>query len=165
LRLKKSQKEAVVAWIAEGLETTEINERAGNFNPPFSVLREQVYKYRKSRAIDLAAIQKAGEFDALTQGLALKEVRVQKLQQLAALLEADLFGGFLWTEQTKSVGSGLTQEIVDYEEFNASEVSQYRGVLDDIAKEMGGRIQKQELTGKDGSDLFKAYIGINPDKV
>ena len=90
-------------------------------------------------AVDIKALQQAGEYDALTQGLSLKAVRVGKLQQLAALMERDLFGGFLWTDQIKMIGSGDAQQEVEYEEFNTAEVQQYRGALDDIAKEMGHR--------------------------
>jgi hypothetical protein len=61
-------------------------------------------------------------------------------------MKKDLMCGFLWTEETKSVGSGEAAEIIDYDVFNASEVSQFRGVLDDIAKEMGGRSQKVDIT-------------------
>lgn len=148
MRLRKKQKESLVAWIAEGLETDEINQRAAAFRPPFEVSRQQVDHYRKTRGVDMAALLAAGELDALTQGLALKEERVRKLQQLAALMERDLFGGFLWTEQVKSIGSGPDQQVVDYEEFNKAEVQEYRGVLDDIAKEMGHRRQGLDLKGE-----------------
>lgn len=153
MRLKKAQKEAAIAWIAEGLQSDEINARAAEFKPPFSLSRQQVDYYRKTRTIDLLAIQRAGEEDALAEGLALKAERVRKLKQLAALLEDDLFGGLLWTENVKSIGSGAAQEVVEYEEFNAAEVSAYRGVLDDIAKEVSGRVQRQELTGADGGPM------------
>lgn len=142
--LRKAQKEALLAWVAEGLETDEINQRAAAFRPAFQVKRANVAHYRRRRGADIEAIKAAGEFDALTEGLARKDVRVRKLAQLGALIEADLFGGFLWTEQVKSIGSGTEQQTVDYEEFNASEVREYRGVLDDIAKEMGHR--KQDIT-------------------
>lgn len=150
MRLRKAQKEAVLAWIAEGLQSDEINARAASFDTPFSVDRQQVDYYRKSRAIDLQAIAKIDEKNALTIGYALKEYRVMKLSKLASLLEADLFGGFLWTEETKGVGSGDAAEVIDYDVFNAAEVAQYRGVLDDIAKEVSGRVQRQEMTGADG---------------
>lgn len=144
MRLKKAQKEAVLSWISEGLQTDEINERASVWEPPFDVFRQQVDYFRKTRKQDIAAILSVDEKNALTTGLALKENRVIKLQQLARLLEKDLLGGFIWTDQVKAVGSGPTQEIIDYEEFNAGEVAAYRGVLDDIAKEMGDRVQKVE---------------------
>ena len=158
MRLKKTQKEALLCWIAEGLQSDEINERASQFDPRFSVSRQQVDYYRKTRETDLKAIARAAEMDALTEGLALKEVRVSKLQQLATLLERDLLGGFLWIDQTKSIGSGDFQQVVDYETFNGAEIDAYRGILDDIAKEVGGRVNKQEISGPDGSALVIRYV-------
>lgn len=144
MRLRKAQKEATIAWIAEGLQSDEINERAGAYVPPFSVSRQQVDYYRKSREADLAAMVAAGEAEALTTGLALKEERVKSLKRLAALMERDLFGGFMWTEHVKSIHEGETFRIVEYEEFNRSEVDAYRGTLDDLAKETGGRVIKSD---------------------
>jgi hypothetical protein len=108
----------------------------------------------------MEAILQVDENNALTTGLALKENRVKDLQRLAELLKKDLFGGFLWTEEVKGVGSGEAAEIIDYDVFNASEISAFRGVLDDIAKEMGGRVQKVESTGKDGEPLPPAIVNI-----
>ena len=142
MRLKKAQKELVIKLVAEGKKTDEINAEAAEFAQPFHVSREQVAKYRRTRGIDLKAILKVDEKNALTAGLALKENRVIKLQQLAALMEQDLFNGFLWTEEVKGVGSGEVAEVVEYDEFNAAEVAQYRGVLDDIAREVGDRKDK-----------------------
>ena len=164
MRLKKAQKEATLAWIAEGLQTDEINGRAASFDPPFVVSRPQAMYYRKTRKQDIDAIKSVDELRALTTGLALKENRVAKLQQLAALMERDLFGGFLWTEEVKGVGSGDIAQIVDYEEFNASEVTQYRGVLDDIAKETGGRIQRADLTS-DGKAIKFVNVDMDLDKL
>ena len=106
-------------------------------------------------------MSKANEFDALTQGLAVKEVRVRRLQLLAALLEKDLFGGFLWLDQVKGVGAGTAAEVVEYEEFNKSEVEAYRGVLDDIAREMGDRKQGMVLSWEDEA----RKRGYNPDDI
>lgn len=153
MRLKKQQKEALLVWIGEGLETDEINDRAKVFDPPFTVTRPNVAKYRKTRAIALSELQAKGEQDALTHGLALKAERVRRLQLLAELLEKDLFGGFLWLDQVKSIGGGPFSEKIEYEEFNTAEVQQYRGILDDIAKELGDRKQIAEVTGKNGSPL------------
>lgn len=153
MRLKKNQKTELLKWISEGLQSDEINDRAAQFDDPFSVTRSQVQFYRDQRAVDLKAIQSASEYDALSAGLALKAERVRKLQQLAALMEKDLFGGFLWTDQVKALGSGEFMQIVDYEEFNTAEVQQYRGVLDDIAKEVGDRRAGLELTGKNGKPI------------
>lgn len=158
MRLKKGQKEAVLKWIVEGLRSDEINERASSFVPPFSVSRGQVDYYRRTRRADIAALVQAGEQEALSEGLALVGERVKKLKQLAAVMERDLFGGFLWLEQVKGVGSGDIAQIVDYEDFNAGEVAAYRGVLDDIAREMGDRKQRTEFGGKIGTDITIRYV-------
>ena len=158
MRLKKAQKEAVIRWIAEGLQSDEINDLAAEFVPPFSVSRAQVRYYRKTRDADIKAIVAAGEQDALTEGLARRGERVKRLKQLAALMERDLFGGFLWLDQVKGVGSGDIAQIVDYEEFNKSEVDAYRGILDDIAKETGGRVQRQEISGETENRLIIEYV-------
>lgn len=141
MRLLKNQKKKLLEWISEGLQSDEINQRAAIFESPFTVSKQLVDYYRSTREKNLAAMQQAAEHDALTTGLALKSNRVMKLQQLAGLMEEDLFGGFLWTDQVKMIGSGLFAKEVDYEEFNTAEVTQYRGVLDDIAKEVGDRKQ------------------------
>ena len=176
MRLKKSQKEAVLKWIAEGLQTDEINTRASEFNPPFNVFRQQVDYYRDTREQDIKAIRAISEKSALVEGYALKEHRVYKLSILAALMERDLLGGFLWTDDVKGVGSGNAAEVVDIELFNSAEVVQYRGVLDDIAKETGGRGQKLDIRELDlssltdeqlerlskGEDLYAVLAGKGP---
>ena len=150
MRLKRAQKTKLLEWISEGLDSGEINTRAAEFDPPFDVSRQQVDWYRATRSLARAVVVGAIEGDALTTGLAIKAERVRKLQQLAAMMEGDIFGGLLWTDQVKMIGSGPFAKEVDYEEFNTAEVQQYRGVLDDIAKEMGHRrtgidIATQEL--------------------
>lgn len=148
--------------MVEGLQSDEINERAAKFVPPFSVSRPQLAYYRKTRKANIAAMLAAGEQEALSEGLALKGTRVTKLKQLAALLENDIFGGFLWLDQVKGIGSGDIARIVDYEEFNKGEVDAYRGVLDDIAKEMGHRKE----TVEHGGELVVRFLGnVSPDDV
>ena len=140
-----------------GFRSDEINKRAAAWLPPFSVSRRQVTYYRKTRDIDVAKLEEIGEHDALNSGLALISERVKKLKELAELLENDIFGDLLWTDNVKGVGSGPIATIVDYEEFNAAEVAAYRGVLDDIAKEMTHRVQRQEITGKDGNKIILGW--------
>ena len=152
MRLKKKQKEHLLKLVAEGLQSDEINERTSVFEPPFSASRQQVDFYRRTRQIDIEQLQNDAEHEALNTGLALKSERVKKLRELAARLEKDLFGDedLIWTNEIKGVGSGSIAEIVEYDEFNKAEIDAYRGVLDDIAKELSQRVQRQEVTGKDG---------------
>ena len=155
MKLKKAHKEILLTWIAEGFLTDEINDRAAEFEQPFNVSREQVAYYRRSRNEKIKELKESYENKALNTGLARKGVRVQKLQRLAALLEHDLFAkGLTWVEDKKGVGSGDIAEIYDFEEFNKSEIDAYRGVLDDIAKEMGHRVLKVAPTDPTGTKEY-----------
>ena len=162
MRLKKTQREALIAWIAEGLETDEINKRATKFKPPFKVTRQNVAKYRKTRGVKLEEIQEEGETNSLKTGLALKENRVAKLQLLADRMLADLLeNGRLWLTQYKGIGSHDNYERIEYQEFNKAEVDALRGVFDDIAAEIGERIRKTDLTSG-GKPLPRS--GITPQQ-
>lgn len=56
----------------------------------------------------------------------------------------------VWLKDVKQIGSGESAERVDIVRFNAAMFEQLRGTLDDIAKEVGGRVQRQEVSGKNG---------------
>jgi len=115
MRLKQGQKSALQEWVATGLESGEINERASQFDPPFSVSRAQVDYYRRTRKVSLSEIKQSNDFDALKTGLALKTERVKKLTLLAGLMENDLFNGVLWTCDVKMIGSGPFQERIEFD--------------------------------------------------
>ena len=156
MKLRKAQKVILLTWIAEGLETDEINQRAAKFRPRFKVTRQQVDHYRKTRAVSLEEIKESEEVSALKIGLALKEIRVEKLNLLGERLLEDLLGredsDRLWLDQVKGIGSHDNYERIEYQEFNKSEVDALRGVLDDIAVEVGDRIKKVDATS-DGKPL------------
>jgi hypothetical protein len=47
--------------------------------------------------------------------------------------------------------------VVDYDQFNGAEVQQYRGVLEDIAAETGGRVKNVDLNAKGPITLTVVY--------
>jgi len=86
-------------------------------------------------------------------GLALDYERVRKLKRLADFLEGQVYergeaGDYhnVWLPDVKSVGSGELAERVNIERFNGALISEYRAVLDDLAKETGGRAKRLDLT-------------------
>jgi hypothetical protein len=113
----------------------------------------------------IEAFKTAEHLNTLQRGLGLTYERVKKLYRLSSFLEAQLFElsepdengvqhySSLWVHDVKQIGKGEDIERVDIERFNAALISEYRASLADIAKEVGGRIEKKELTGKDGGDL------------
>jgi len=156
MRLKKKQKEAVIQWAAEGLESGEINKRAAKFKPPFSVSRAQVDYYRGSRKKKLQELRESGEHNALTAGLSVKANRVDTLQKLADKIISDLLDdGKLWLTQVKGIGGQLNYERIEYEEFNKAEVDALRGLLDDIASELGERAPGVQVNNTYNFDMEK----------
>lgn len=92
----------------------------------------------------------------LSSGLALDFERVRKLKKLAAMLGEQIYeegeegDGALpnvWLADVKQIGSGEYAERVDLVRFNAPLISEFRAALDDLAKEVGGRKSKTELSG------------------
>jgi hypothetical protein len=90
----------------------------------------------------------------MEQGLAVDHERVKALKELADTLLDELRQyDRRWVRDVKQIGSGDSAERVDIERFNASEVEQLRGLLDDIAKEKQERRQRQTNLNLDVSKL------------
>lgn len=156
MKLRKAQQKILLTWIAEGLETDEINERAAKFRPRFKVSWQQVDYYRKSRGLALEEIKEVSEVDALKTGLALKEERVKALKYLAdKMLEELKTPDKWWLPQVKGIGQGDNFRQIDYFEFNKGELEALRGVFDDLAAEVGDRIKRVDATS-DGKPLQSA---------
>lgn len=157
MKLNQEQRNKILAWLAEGLDGGEINRRAAESNPPFTVSRPQLAWYKRTRTLGMQ--QQARENDALSTGLALRAERVKKLIHLAGLLEADIFGDSLWVDDVKVAGGNE----IRVEKFNAAEVSEYRATLDDIAKEVGDRSQRvKHSQDEDGGPIQVVHFYI-PD--
>ena len=87
--------------------------------------------------------------EILESGLALDFERVTELKNIALVLKAQFYhrdesGRFdsLWLKDVKQVGTGESARVVNIERFNAPLISELRGILDDLAKETGGRRQR-----------------------
>lgn len=115
--------------------------------------------------VQLETRKNARAAEIMGTGLALSHERVDKLKELAAFLEGQLYeqgpdGAYhnVWVPDVKQIGSGQFAEQVDIERFNAALIDQYRGTLDDLAKETGGRAQKQEITGANGGPVILQVV-------
>lgn len=116
--------------------------------------------------------RKTAEREAvLGYGLAHDYERVRRLYRLAAMLEAQIYergiyGDLhnLWVPDVKSIGTGEFAERVDIERFNSALLEQYRKVLEDIAKETGGRVAKTDITSG-GKEIPVLIIGMDVDEL
>lgn len=108
--------------------------------------------------------------EVMESGLALDYERVKTLKRIAALLEGEIEKRAestegpdgqpvegeryrVWLPDVKQIGSGDDAERVDIERYNSPIFGDLRGVLDDLAKETGGRVTRQDITSG-GKKLF-----------
>lgn len=115
------------------------------------------------------AAEKEAEYrrEIMETGYATAHERVKLLNRLAGgivndlrITDGDDSDPRFWLKDVKGIGGGDDFERVEMERFNAEEITQLRGTLDDIAKEVGGRKQKTELTGKDGGPISLTWADI-----
>jgi hypothetical protein len=145
VKLPREQQKKLLEWAAEGLRLHEINERAAQCDPPFEVGELQLKHARTRARKRFSELREEYEKEALAEGLSRKAVRIRRLAQLAEKLEEDLLDGDrLWVQEPKQVGA----QVIEVEKFNAAEVKEYRGLLDDIARELGDRRTKVDISGK-----------------
>lgn len=131
---------------------------SGLESPPskrLSTLREWSAEFGwVARASSYDAIQdtaKTSEIQRLrTEGLAADHERIDELSEIYSKLKIEFLLNGLWYKDVKLSAKG---DKVDVEVFNAPLLTQMRGVLDDIAKEVGGRKQKIEHTGANGGPI------------
>jgi hypothetical protein len=97
-----------------------------------------------------AALRAEAERMAIYQsGYAQRHERVRKLNALAELLFTEVEDETKrWLDDVKSIGRGDFAHEVDIVRFNAPLIEQARKTLDDLAREMGDRVQRQEHSGQ-----------------
>jgi hypothetical protein len=106
--------------------------------------------------IELECQKNEYRHEVIQSGLALDYERVNELKRLGCFLidqvyEQDEDGRHfnVWLRDVKQIGGGLHAKEVKLERFNAAIISELRGVLDDLAKETGGRRQNVDVTSGD----------------
>src|ERR1044072_7229741 len=178
MRLNKKQKEHLLALVAEGLQSDEINARAAKFTPPFEVARQQVDFYRASRGVALEEIKAESESDALRAGFAVKERRGRGGRRKHARRPPRppaLRAGFAVKERRVEVLSEIAERIYadlqggiregDAFAFKEAEVKQLRGLFDDLAKESGARNYKSAAdTGEQSREVKVTIAYERPQK-
>lgn len=143
--LTEEQRLTLLTWLAADYPPDIIREWARAEGGWPSLSNRLLHYYRHKYATDLIALRAERRASALTTGLALKEERVAQLAAHAEALAlikwvADKKTGRLWNEKA------------------------WRETLDDIAREVGGRAQKAELSGPDGGAIVITAIEVvRPD--
>lgn len=122
-----------------------------------------------SRARDYDEYQRAEEDriiaeereKVLRSGFALQHKRIQLLDRLSRkLIRMTNDEEKIWIPETKTISGENSTVIVEKITFNAPLFQQIRSYQADIAAEMGERVKKTELTGKDGGPI---QVGRDPN--
>lgn len=116
--------------------------------------------------------RKNAERDAILNfGLAQDFERLRELYTLAAFLKGQIYergkkGVYhnVWLPDVKQIGSGKDAVKYDIERFNDALIEQFRQVMNDIAKEVGGRVQKQDITSA-GEKVALAVVKMPIDEL
>jgi hypothetical protein len=126
-KLTNEQRVTLLGWLAADYDWRLIVQWFEEREWPV-VSKQTVYYYREQAREEITALRAARREGALTTGLALKEERVARLAQHADELDA-----IKWVPDPKT--GKLHNEKA------------WRETLDDIASEVGGRVQKQDVVG------------------
>lgn len=96
----------------------------------------------------------------MSEGFADRAERVRALNTVATALLTQI------SEAEYQAVIGLTDDGEPIKAFDRGRVREFRGLLDDIAKEMGDRKQVTKLEGEDGEPLPVFLIaGVNPRRI
>lgn len=148
MRFSKVQREYLIEWIAAGDNLAAVKKKAAASEPPFVVSAKSFeYWQRDVRGRTNRAIEE-GQEAALKSGLAVRGERVRQLNEMADILRAELLGGKLWVDRVRGIGSGEDFKRVEEQEFNRAELDLWRTLVDDIAREVGGRRVENHQTGE-----------------
>ena len=125
-KLTAVERAFIMTLLAEGHTVRDVSDMAAKEGIVISY--QNVAKYKKkiepktAEIIEkVAAIYEKKEISALKQGIAIKENRVQKLADMEALMYESI---------RQRVANGYSVEAL---------IREWRGLLDDVAKEMGDR--------------------------
>ena len=118
-KLTEVERSYIMTLLASGLSLREVSRKAAEKG--IRISHQNVAKYRPKIAEKLPEIIADKDESALKRGIALKEVRVQKLADMESLMYDSIY---------QRVKSGCSVEAL---------IREWRGLLDDVAKEMGDR--------------------------
>lgn len=155
--LTKAEGDAALLIAEDELTDEEIAAKVG-------ITKRTVERWKK-RADILARVtahKEAFKDRALTEGFADKRARIALLNSTAQDIARWLAENAYERTEVKVAANG---EAIEYKIFDQPRYSQLRGALDDIAKEMGERATKQEITGAGGEPLVLTIVGVDVERV
>lgn len=116
-------------------------------------------------AADATAGERQRVREIMETGFATAHERVAVLKELAGTLLEDLRDPEKrWLRDVKGIGQGDNWTQVDIVRFNAAELAEFRALLDDIAKETGGRPKTIRVDIEQRIRIMAVQMGLDPDE-
>jgi hypothetical protein len=137
-------------------ETTKDDKRRQNAPGSWYAMAKRWQWEERAEAYDAAQFAEEEKIRARVfhSGFALQHNRILALQkQLEDLIAMTTEQDKVWVPDVKAIGNGPDAERVDLVQFNAPLFTLIDKFTASIAAEMGERIKKTELTGKDGGPM------------
>lgn len=123
---------------------------------------EEISRVESEIVLQAEDIIKARRVQVMMLGLANDYERVAALDKLANRMMEDLLvEGKMWVSEPRAIGGG---EYVDVKRFNHTEVTQIRGILDDISLETGGRQRTVKVDIEARIRSMALTLGLDADE-
>lgn len=161
-KLNRSQKDEIIRKLAARDSFYSIAKAMG-------CSEDAISYYAKKHAEQIKTLREERDARLINQGLRSHQKRVEKLAELAERLEYELSeqagqergtnNGGLYLKDVKMSG----QQREEVEVFAEPIIRQYRGLLEDIAKELGQRVTKTENKNED-TVFVSGVVGFSPEE-
>lgn len=171
MRMNPAQRIFFINLLAEGRSISEIQDACAKYPEPFYPSERVIQNWRTKTKNKVNDMKRNQEGAVWSEGLAKSEERIKVLKTIAERMLTDLIAEDpanekVWLNRMKGIGTGPNFIPYTYKEFNAGQIKELRGLLNDIALETGGRDPKSaaaSITGmRDRNFSIPAHL-IAPD--
>jgi hypothetical protein len=129
---KPKTRAQVIAWIVEGKRDAEIASMLKT-----QVSRQAIHQFRKRHAAEITPVVKQLDDAIIDVALKDKESRIRELAWLYGLARDEAVEHGITITETHYEGRGETRDEYVTRDFRTGMVKEMRGLLHDIAEEMG----------------------------
>lgn len=155
MKLNPDQRAAMHQWAVGGEmpDLTAAKALAAKFSQPFTPTSAQFAYYMAAAKVERRKDAEKKRKKGIKQGLAIKDARIAKLEELFARHEQLIEARAIEVSEIESGKTGLLAR--DYRgkdadipiyKYDAALIKEMRGILDDLAREEGARTSKVDAT-------------------
>lgn len=130
-------KPLIIGWSVGGVGPSEIVTRLKG--QKINVTRQAVHGFLKRHGVEIQALGARVQEQVAVHAITSKEERIRRLDSLWDDMNEIRQSRGLMARDVKVYGTGRERTVEEIERFDAALVKEMRGVLGDVAEEMGDR--------------------------